>query len=281
MTYPTLQLIEKYFNINFHDKISHLGSQWHIGQFTSESLVSISYLNDMIGTDVLNPTTGYYNQIVGIDVPVLLNKKDLSDNENDNENDNEKKDLVIILGQDPLRDSNDPAIRSIGANLPNDVIIGTPYAVHMPKTYKGVRLYHEVFLHIIKGSHSVYCTDILKFHTNHKNPTNNKSENDFNKYWNNKALNIPQKAIELLIEEFKELIKQGYNLKHIILWGNKAQDTFALIKNNFPSLNPINMMHPAAHSAKTTKSGWYKYINSTTTECKINFIINELTKYGI
>lgn len=275
MNYPTSELIERYFNTNLQEKILPLGSQWHIGQFTSESLFSVSYLNSLIGTSMPNPITGFNNQIIGIDIPVLLNKTDLSNNENEKE----IKDLVIILGQDPLRSSNDSAIHSIGADISKDVIIGTPYAVHMPKSYKGVRLYHEIFLHILKGNHCVYCTDILKFHTNHKNPTNNKNVNDFNKYWNNKA--ISQKAINLLIDEFTELMEQGYNLKYIILWGEQAQKTFSLVKNNFPSVTPICMIHPAARSTKSTKSGWYKYINTATIDCKIDFIINELKKYGI
>lgn len=282
MNYPTLQLIEKYFNSNFQNNISLLGSRWHIGEFTSVNLSTVSYINELIGINVSNPITGYDNpiteydnQIIGIDIPVLLNKTDLSNNENEEE----KKDLVIILGQDPLRNPKDSAIRSIGVNFSKYAIIGTPYAVHMPESYKGVRLYHKVFCHILKGDHSIYCTDILKFHTNHKNPTNNKNVNDFNKYWNDK--DISQKAINLLIDEFTELMKQGYNLKYIILWGEQAQKTFSLVKNNFPSMTPICMIHPAARSTKSTKSGWYKYINTATIDCKIDFIINELKKYGI
>ena len=52
---------------------------------------------------------------------------------------------VVILGQDPLRDKTDSKVNSINPTLPNDVIVGTPYAVHFPNTYKGVKLYHDIF----------------------------------------------------------------------------------------------------------------------------------------
>lgn len=245
ISYPTLNLIENYFCVkSFFNDATIIGNlyQNYAAQFSKNAIGNIQYLNSNV---ISNP------DIIGIDLPVLIKDKD-------------SKEIVVILGQDPLRDKTDSKVNSINPTLPNDVIVGTPYAVHFPNTYKGVKLYHDIFDYIL-GQNPVYLTDILKFHSNRKG-NNNRTKNDFGTYYKG---GIKKDALNLLKEELEHLKKLGYTIKYAVLFGGKTQALSTL----FPSTCTIvNFPHPSG----SANGKWAKLVEQCTDNYKVNYIIDKL-----
>ena len=248
ISYPTLNLIDNYFGVlpinSFSNDTAIIGKLYQNpnSQFSKKD---IPYLNSNI---IPNP------DIIGVDLPVLIENKVKN-----------PKEIVVILGQDPLRDKTDSKVNSINPTLPNDVIVGTPYAVHFPNTYKGVKLYHDIFDYIL-GKYPVYLTDILKFHSNRK-WNNNRTKNDFGTYYKG---GIKKGALNLLKEELEHLQKNlGYTIKYAVLFGDKTQALSTL----FPSTcTIINFPHPSG----TANGKWAKLVVQCTDNYKVNYIIDKL-----
>jgi len=250
ISYPTLNLIDNYFGVlpinSFSNAIIGNLYQNPNSQFSKKDIGNIPYLNSNI---IPNP------DIIGIDLPVLIENKEKN-----------SKEIVVILGQDPLRDKTDSKVISISPALPNEVIIGTPYAVHFPNTYKGVKLYHDIFDYIL-GKYPVYLTDILKFHSNRN------SKNDFNIYYKG---SIKINALNLLKEELKCLQDLGYVIKYAILFGGKTQALSTLFP---PTCTIIEFPHPA----RSANGKWAGIVNPLPCNDinKVNHIKNELKNKGI
>lgn len=240
--YPTRHLVDSYFNSSFHIDEINLGSIYQnpSGQFSLHNISTIGNL-----PIVSNPA------IIGIDLPVLL------------ANNNSSKDIVIILGQDPARDPNDPYVTSLHPTLPDDVVVGTPYAVHLPNSYKGVKLYHDIFDIILKKDNNIYLTDILKFHT--KSASSGVLSNDFNKYFRGQ---IKQVALGLLNDEIKYLLGNGYNVKGVVLFGGVA-NSIASIFSGYPV---VTLPHPSPSANGT----WKKIFPICNNQNKKQYIENTL-----
>lgn len=243
ISYPTLNLIDNYFGVlpinSFSNDTAIIGKLYQNlnSQFSKKDIGNIPYLKFIQNPD-----------IIGVDLPVLIENKVKN-----------PKEIVVILGQDPLRDKTDSQVNSINPTLPNDVIVGTPYAVHFPNTYKGVKLYHDIFDYIL-GKYPVYLTDILKFHSNRN------SKNDFNTYYKG---SIKINALNLLKEELKCLQDLGYVIKYAILFGGKTQALSTLFP---PTCTIINFPHPSG----TANRKWAKLVEQCTDNYKVNYIIDKL-----
>jgi hypothetical protein len=84
--------------------------------------------------------------VIGVDIPSLLEK---------NNNISNKK-TVVIVGQDPLRKS-DQRVEEIG--------IATPYALHLKNCREDLpntRLYFDLIKVLLDAGYRVYLTDIFK-----------------------------------------------------------------------------------------------------------------------
>lgn len=250
ISYPTLNLIDNYFGVlpinSFSNDTAIIGKLYQNpnSQFSKKDIGNIPYLNSNI---IPNP------DIIGVDLPVLIENKEKN-----------LKEIVVILGQDPLRDKTDSKVNSINPTLPNDVIVGTPYAVHFPNTYKGVKLYHDIFDYILE-KYPVYLTDILKFHSNRKG-NNNRTKNDFGTYY--KGV-IKKGALNLLKEELEHLKNLGYTIKYAVLFGGITQALSTLFP---PSCTIINFPHPSG----TANGKWAKLVEQCTDNYKVNYIIDKL-----
>ena len=100
MEYPTWNEIKGLLGVTFKDPVNSFGNKPI--QRADNTLVPVTVLNsNIVGGD-----------FAGIDVPVLL-KPDTNINGK----------TIVIVGESPLRDANDP-------NNPKIVLLGTPYAVH-------------------------------------------------------------------------------------------------------------------------------------------------------
>lgn len=75
------------------------------------------------------------------------------------ENTNPKR-RIMIVGIDPLR--NQESFSKYNASIFDDVIIGTPYAVHSKKIRSGRTLQYWNFIKSLKADNLVYLTDIFK-----------------------------------------------------------------------------------------------------------------------
>ena len=255
ISYPTLNLIDNYFGVlpinSFSNDTAIIGKLYQNlnSQFSKKDIGNIPYLKFIQNPD-----------IIGVDLPVLIENKVKN-----------PKEIVVILGQDPLRDKTDSQVNSINPTLPNDVIVGTPYAVHFPNTYKGVKLYHDIFDYIL-GKYPVYLTDILKFHSNRKG-NNNRTKNDFGTYYKG---GIKKDALNLLKDELNQLQSKGYTIKYAVLFGNKTQALSTL----FPSTCTIvNFPHPSG----SANGKWAGIVNPLPCNDinKVNHIKNELKYKGI
>jgi hypothetical protein len=68
---------------------------------------------------------------------------------------------IVVLGIDPLRNSK--AFNEIGADINQDVLLGTPYAFHEKTSReKDCKSYWTFINGLINGGNFVYCTDIFK-----------------------------------------------------------------------------------------------------------------------
>lgn len=179
------------------------------------------------------------NECTGIDVPVLW-----SLNEGKREN-------IILLAQDPLRDMDywgySKKNYSQKEEMQHDVIVGTPYALHISQKTKhtlvgkkkkakryNVGVYRAIIEQLCEKGYNVYCTDIFKYY----------------------MLGIPNKNVTefdvgVFINECKRV-----NPAKIIAMGQKAQ--YAVeelqIKSNMQikSNRIISVPHPKARPQRTT-----------------------------
>ena len=123
-----------------------------IDEAKNKNFPSSKFDNKPIQCDdnTLVPVTVLKSNIVGgdfagIDVPVLL-KPDTNINGK----------TIVIVGESPLRDTNDP-------NNSKIVLLGTPYAVHQEfDAPSQCNIYKKIFSDLLKKGYSVYLTDIIK-----------------------------------------------------------------------------------------------------------------------
>ncbi len=67
---------------------------------------------------------------------------------------------IMVMGIDPLR--NDNNFKHLNADVNNDVIIGTPYALHIPKARVSGTKHYWNFINKLAEENLVYLTDIYK-----------------------------------------------------------------------------------------------------------------------
>lgn len=185
--------------------------------------------------------------LVGFDVPVLIKPSCP-----------EKKGTVVILGQDALRDSNDPLLNKIKTNT--DVVIGLPYAIAFDQDYKQVAVYHTLIKNILESGYNVYLTDIWKSWT--------EGSQDKKDEWID---GNPYK--DCLDKEFGDL-----QIDYIVLMGGVAQEKYQTIchSNNIVYI-------PVPHLSPMANGKWKKILDTKpiTQQNKFNYIVDECQKHGL
>lgn len=156
----------------------------------------------------------------GIDIPILLEPEDHSNGR-----------LIIILGESPLRSKKDLSDIMDPRNAPNNVILGTPYALHLGKIPPKCGVYWKIFNALLKEGYSLYITDIIKV------------------WWKDKKL-VPVQNVDIPI--FNEELNALKERKPIIVaWGKKANN--ALMKND-KVLNEDIL--PLPHPSTQNRDSW-------------------------
>ncbi len=116
----------------------------------------------------------------GIDLPFWFNHQN-------------PQNRIMIIGIDPLRNKKD----FIDADITNDVIIGTPYAVHSKKMREGRTKEYWNFIRSLKEQNIVYLTDVFKlFFIDEEKKT--RSYNYLSTNYRKENLSILKKEIEIL-----------------------------------------------------------------------------------
>jgi hypothetical protein len=204
MEYPTWGCFDKIISEakdkNFPSSTSNFGCKPI--QCPNNTLVPVTVLNsNIVGGD-----------FAGIDVPVLL-KPDTNINEK----------TIVIVGESPLRDTNDPNNKKI-------VLLGTPYAVHQEfDAPSQCNVYKKIFSDLLKEGYSVYLTDIIKVWWKDKGK--------------DKGLKADENDKEIFKNEINEILKGGKKIGKdlfIIAWGNKAG---GVLEKDYPFL--IKLLHPS------------------------------------
>ena len=166
-------------------------------QCPNNTLASVTVLNSNI----------VRRDFVGIDVPVLLKPTTKPNGK-----------TIIIVGESPLRDTNDPKNQNI-------VLLGTPYAVHqLFDAPSQCNVYKKIFSDLLNKGYSVYLTDIIKV------------------WWEGKDLKADADDKKIFEKEIQKILNNGKIGKDlfIVAWGNKAG---GILEKDYPFL--IKLLHPS------------------------------------
>lgn len=146
-------------------------------------------------------------EFAGIDVPVLLEPTT-----------NAIGKTIVIVGESPLRDTNN-------SNNKNQVLLGTPYAVHQIFDVPSqCNVYKKIFSDLLNEGYSVYLTDIIKV------------------WWEGKDLKADPDDKKIFEKEIQKILNNGKIGKDlfIVAWGNKAG---GILEKDYPFL--IKLLHPS------------------------------------
>lgn len=146
----------------------------------------------------------------GIDIPVLLKPEPETD-----------KPLIVILGESALRSTKELEDIKKPQNAPSNVILGTPYAIHLKECPPKCGVYRKIFDAILEKGYPIYLTDIIKV------------------WWKGKKGNmlVPD-ALDIKIFE-QELLQ--FKNKIIVAWGEKPKDA---LQKKFPDVEFLPLPHP-------------------------------------
>lgn len=153
----------------------------------------------------------------GIDIPVLLTPESKTD-----------KPLIVILGESALRSKAElKDIKDPKKNASSNVILGTPYAIHLKKCPPKCGVYRKIFDAILEKGYPIYLTDIIKI------------------WWEEKkdSLLVPN---ALDIDVFKkelDILKKNNNII-IVAWGEKPKDALQKEFNMIPDVEFLPLPHP-------------------------------------
>ena len=214
MSYPTWNEIEGLLGVTFKDPVNSFGEK-PIGKGNDPIYSKIK--GDIITNhEVQTPC--------GIDIPVLLKPEPETD-----------KPLIVILGESALR--NKKELEDITNDASNNVILGTPYAIHLKECPPKCGVYRKIFDAILEKGYPIYITDIIKV------------------WWKEKKL-VPDKNLDITVfnMELKKL-KDSYDDIIIVAWGKTAQNGLEKVRKDLevevpPSQVPrsLSLPHPGVQN---------------------------------
>ena len=158
----------------------------------------------------------------GIDIPVLLKPKSET-----------SKPLIVILGESALRSKAELKDIKDPKNAPSNVILGTPYAIHLEKCPPKCGVYRKIFDAILEKGYPIYLTDIIKI------------------WWEGKkdSLLVPN-ALDIAVfkKELDILKKERNNNIIIVAWGKKSQDALQHRMDKKPDTDFLPLPHPGVNN---------------------------------
>lgn len=205
MSYPTWEIIKGDLGVQFNNP----------EQFGDKPLKAGCSIYSNIDGNIIKK---YKEQTpCGIDIPVLL--KPASKTSSD-------KPLIVILGESALRNQEELAeIEKTDAN----VILGTPYAIHLKKCPPKCGVYRKIFDAILEKGYPIYLTDIIKI------------------WWEGKkdSLLVPKDLDTDVFKKELDILKNEINNNIIIVaWGEKPKDALQKKFNMIPGVDFLPLPHP-------------------------------------
>ena len=208
MEYPTWNEIKKLLGVQF-DEPKPFGN----------NPLSIEEGNDSIYSnidgDIIEKDEG--STPCGIDIPVLLKPEPEAD-----------KPLIVILGESALR--NKKELEDITNDASNNVILGTPYAIHLKECPPKCGVYRKIFDAILEKGYPIYLTDIIKI------------------WWKGKkdSLLVPNDLDIVVFKNELDILKKEKINNNIIIvaWGEKPKDALQKKFNMIPDVDFLPLPHP-------------------------------------
>lgn len=217
MSYPTWEKIKEL-----------LGVQFDTPKSFGDKPLTIDKVNASMYSNIKGDVIKEYNEKnpCGIDIPVLLEPEQKS-----------AKPLIVILGESALRNKEELDNIKAPQNASKNVILGTPYAIHLKKCPPKCGVYRKIFDAILKEGYPIYITDIIKI------------------WWEGKKGNllIPNdKDIEVFNKELRKLKEINNNII-IVAWGKKAQKGLEKISKSPEVPSSLPLPHPGVQNWDTWK----------------------------
>ena len=217
MEYPTWDEIKKLLGVQFDNP-----------ELFDNNPLSIDKENASIYSNIDGNIIKKYDEKTpcGIDIPVLLKPKSETD-----------KPLIVILGESALRNKAELEGIKDTKNAPSNVILGTPYAIHLKECPPKCGVYRKIFDAILEKGYPIYITDIIKV------------------WWKEKKL-VPDKNLDITVfnMELKKL-KDSYDDIIIVAWGKTAQNGLEKVRKDLevevpPSQVPrsLSLPHPGVQN---------------------------------
>jgi len=252
------ELIVKYVLAIPSSEIDEMYDYWELNKLKKETkdfkYLNFKYPHSYIHENQLKTLTGA--SLKGIDLPTWFGE------------DYSKK-KVMILGIDPLRNKNvfkkecekRNVLNSftptdvIDDSIKNEVIIGTPYALHECEAREGKCSVYWTFIEKLIENHFVYCTDIFKtyFYNNDKDIRSYRDE----------EFAIKNKNHKKLLEEEIKIIKPDV----IIAFGNLVE---LFLKDIELTTTVIKLPHPSGANRNWNKIFKDNHVYKTKTEYLIH-----------
>lgn len=206
MDYPTWNEIEGLLGVTFKDLVNSFGGK------------PIEKKNKPIYSNIDVNIIEKYEESTpcGIDIPVLLKPKPETN-----------KPLIVILGESALR--NQKELEDITNDASNNVILGTPYAIHLKECPPKCGVYRKIFDAILEKGYPIYLTDIIKI------------------WWEGKkdSLLVPKDLDTDVFKKELDILKNEINNNIIIVaWGEKPKDALQKKFNMIPDVEFLPLPHP-------------------------------------
>ena len=208
MDYPTWNEIEGLLGVTFKDLVNSFGGK------------PIEKENKPIYSNIDVNIIEKYEESTpcGIDIPVLLKPKPETN-----------KPLIVILGESALRSEAELKDIKDPKNPPSNVILGTPYAIHLEKCPPKCGVYRKIFDAILEKGYPIYLTDIIKI------------------WWKGKkdSLLVPKDLDIVVFKNELDILKKEINNNIIIVaWGEKPKDALQKKFNMIPDVEFLPLPHP-------------------------------------
>lgn len=208
MDYPTWNEIEGLLGVTFKDLVNSFGGK------------PIEKENKPIYSNIDVNIIEKYEESTpcGIDIPVLLKPESETN-----------KPLIVILGESALRSEAELKDIKDPKNPPSNVILGTPYAIHLEKCPPKCGVYRKIFDAILEKGYPIYLTDIIKI------------------WWKGKkdSLLVPKDLDIVVFKNELDILKKEINNNIIIVaWGEKPKDALQKKFNMIPDVEFLPLPHP-------------------------------------
>ena len=209
MEYPTWDEIKKLLGVQFDNP-----------ELFDNNPLSIDKENASIYSNIDGNIIKKYDEKTpcGIDIPVLLKPKSET-----------YKPLIVILGESALRNKAELEGIKDPKNAPSNVILGTPYAIHLKKCPPKCGVYRKIFDAILEKGYPIYLTDIIKI------------------WWEGKkdSLLVPKDLDTDVFKKELDILKNEINNNIIIVaWGEKPKDALQKKFNMIPDVEFLPLPHP-------------------------------------